>query len=198
VGYRRERKLNIGYCFAGEEKGFAGEGFWKYSRLRRGVPRTTWKISAGFSQLPGYFWLGGFHGYDADWMDIIFGYPGENHYAVRGLEPGTVTGSGFLLLSAETYPFRVPVERGFRDWPVFFRQIRGGVFLDAGYAADKWEFTESGLIATAGVEVRLTMDLFYLSNEGPDLRFGVAWPFYPRVQEETSACRFYIGVSSEF
>lgn len=194
-GYCRERELTAGFCFTGEENGFFGEGFWKYSRIRRGVPRTTWKISAGLSQLPGYFELGGAPG--GHWKSIFTGYPYESHYTVRGFDSGTVAGSGFLLLNAETYPLRIPVEKGLWDWPVFFRQVRGGVFLDTGYAADSWEFTESGLIAAGGVEIRLTMDFLYQPNTW-DFRFGFAWPLYPRGQDETRAFRIYVGMGSEF
>lgn len=199
AGYRREREFTTGFYFTGAEKGFTGEGYWKRSRLRHGVSRTTWKISAGLSQLPGYFPLGGSPGASARAMDI-FTHNLREDYMIRGFEPGTVTGSGFLLLNAETYPLRVPVERTWRDLPVFFRQFRGGVFLDAGYAADSWQFTESGLIATAGAEFRLTLDFLYRSSITSDIRFGVAWPFAPRGHElvEAGGWRIYAGVSSEF
>jgi hypothetical protein len=71
--------------------------------------------------------------------------------------------------------------------------------LDAGYAADSWDFTESGLIVAAGTEIRLTMDFLYGPNT-LDFRLGAAWPLYPRVHagSEAGGCRFYIGMSSEF
>lgn len=198
AGYRRESELTAGFYFSEEERGFAGEGFWKSSRLRRGVARTTWKISLGLSQLPGYFSIGGPPGIGGRWTDLFTRTLRES-YTVRGFAPGAVTGSGFLLLNAETYPLRIPVERGLLDWPVFFRQLRGGVFLDTGYAADSWEFTESGLLAAAGVELRLTMDFLYRPN-ALDFRIGVARPFVPRghAGERAGGWRIYAGVSSEF
>lgn len=197
ASHRRERGFVAEFCFTGQETGLAGEGFWKKAWLLRGVSRTALKISAGFSQLPGYFPLGGPHTLE-QWENISTGNLGER-YTVRGFDPGTVTGSGFFLLNAETYPFRIPVEKGLWDWPIFFRQVRGGGFLDAGYAADSWDFTESGLIVAAGTEIRLTMDFLYGPNT-LDFRLGAAWPLYPRVLagSEAGGCRFYIGMSSEF
>lgn len=187
VSYRRERGFTAGLYLTGQETGLTGEGFWKKAYLLRGVSRAALKISAGLAQLPGYFALGG------QSEESLSGGTLGAEYTVRGFPSRAVSGAGFVLVNAEVYPLRIPVERGLRDLPVFLRQIRGGFFLDAGYAGDSRELTESGLIAAASAEIRLTTDLLF-SGIDFDWRLGVVRPLYPA----ETGLRLYLAVSREF
>lgn len=185
VSFWQQKGFITGLCSTDAKNGYVGEGFWQGLYVLNGTPRAGLRFSTGLAQFPGYFALGG-----CSEANILTGTP--EAYQLRGFEPRAVEGAGFLLVNAEAYPFRFPVERAFRDLPFFLRQVRGGFFLDTAYVGEDWEFTDSGLYVSTGAEIRLTTDLFYQTT-GLDLRLGVAKPLHPA----DDFC-YYIAVGSEF
>ena len=185
VSFRQQKGFIAGLRSTDLVNGYVGEGFWQGFYVLNGTPRAGLRLSTGLAQFPGYFELGG-----SEEANILTGTP--ESYQVRGFEPGAVAGAGFVLVNAEAYPFRFPVERAFRDIPFFLRQVRGGFFLDAAFAGEEWEFTDSGLFVSTGAEVRLTTDLIYQTT-GLDFRLGIAKPVHPG---DDFCC--YIAVGGEF
>ncbi len=80
------------------------------------------------------FAIGGYA--DASLLDVFRTNPG----LLRGYPGSAFEGRSYAVLNLEyRFPLVSP-ERGWRSLPVFFRHLRGGVFLDAGEA---WQSNES-------------------------------------------------------
>ncbi len=96
------------------------------------------------------------------------GHTGE--FALRGFAEKAQQGKQALVSSAE---YRFPlfaVERGFGYWPVFFDDLRGGLFIEMGLAGDTLDI--DNLKIGFGAEIELSLTTGYFLNWA--LRVGVA------------------------
>ncbi len=91
-------------------------------------------------------------------------------FAVRGFERGV--GAGRLAAAASlAYDFPLlQIERGVSLWPLFFDDLEGSLFLDAGMAGEELSTSEARV--GVGVELRLGVLLSYFG--GPVVTLGVA------------------------
>ncbi|RAL24632.1 hypothetical protein DL240_00010 [Lujinxingia litoralis] len=101
---------------------------------------------------------------------VIFQEPRVG-YPIRGFEPGAMRGSQYQLAKLE---YRFPIldlDKGFSTLPLFFRQIKGQVFLDTGSAYNGY-LSDAQILTGIGAEVQLDAILgYYASNS---LRLGYA------------------------
>lgn len=109
---------------------------------------------------------------DATVPQLGFGVGGpQGAFGIRGFAGGVQAGK---LAAAGTLQFNhriASIEKGIDLWPVFFDDINGSLFVDAGMAGD--ELGMDGLQVGFGAEVTLTMNLFSYFG-GPGLSIGVA------------------------
>jgi len=91
-------------------------------------------------------------------------------FLLRGYRRGAFKGSQILAASAE-YRFNLfSIEQGLGYWPVFFDDLRGGLFIDAGFAGEGLDLTR--LKASIGAELHCSLVLNYFSSLS--FRVGVA------------------------
>ena len=94
----------------------------------------------------------------------------EGQFAVRGFEPSFQAGKLAAVTSLEFDYFLFPIEKGIGLWPVFFDDLSGSLFVDAGVAGETLSL--SGARFGFGAELSLSMNLSYFG--GPTLSVGVA------------------------
>ena len=91
-------------------------------------------------------------------------------FLLRGYKRAAFKGNQILAASAE-YRFALfSIEQGLGYWPLFFDDLRGSLFIDAGVAAERVELTQ--LKASVGVELHCSLVLNYFFSLS--LRVGVA------------------------
>jgi len=98
----------------------------------------------------------------------IGGHMGE--FALRGFAEKVQQGKQALLASVE---YRFPlmaIERGLGYWPIFFDDLRGGVFVEAGLAGETLDI--ENLKLGFGAELSLSLTTGYFLNWA--LRLGIA------------------------
>lgn len=109
---------------------------------------------------------------DAAQPQMGFGIGGpQGTFAIRGFAGGAQAGK---LAAAGTLQFNhriASIEQGIGLWPVFFDDINGSLFIDAGVAGD--ELGMEGMKVGFGAELTLTMN-FLSYFGGPGLSIGVA------------------------
>jgi dipeptidyl aminopeptidase/acylaminoacyl peptidase len=98
----------------------------------------------------------------------VGGHTGE--FALRGFAEKVQQGKQALLASVEyRFPLMV-IERGLGYWPIFFDDLRGGVFVEAGLAGDTLDI--ENLKLGFGAELSLSLTTGYFFNWA--LRLGIA------------------------
>jgi outer membrane protein assembly factor BamA len=98
----------------------------------------------------------------------VGGHTGE--FALRGFAEKVQQGKQALLASVEyRFPLMV-IERGLGYWPIFFDDLRGGVFVEAGLAGDTLDI--ENLKVGFGAELSLSLTTGYFFNWA--LRLGIA------------------------
>ncbi|RVU48177.1 hypothetical protein EA187_01700 [Lujinxingia sediminis] len=101
---------------------------------------------------------------------VIFQEPRVG-YPIRGFAPGVQRGQQYQLAKLE---YRFPIldlDRGFSTLPLFFRQLKGQLFVDTGAAYDGY-LADADRLTGIGAEVQLDAILgYYASNS---LRLGYA------------------------
>jgi hypothetical protein len=102
---------------------------------------------------------------------VLFQEPAGGR-VLRGYPPAVVTGPNYQLWTLE---YRFPLlemDQGFGTLPVYFRQLKGSLFSDAGTAYEGY-IADASLLPSVGTELVLsTIFAYYLSG---NLRFGYAY-----------------------
>lgn len=94
----------------------------------------------------------------------------SGRFLLRGYRRGAFKGSQILAASAE-YRFALfSIEQGLGYWPLFFDDLRGGLFIDTGVAGESLD--SKGLKASIGAELHGSLVLNYFS--ALSFRLGVA------------------------
>lgn len=99
---------------------------------------------------------------------VIGGARGQ--FSVRGFERGLQAGKLAVVGGVEYDHLLFPIERGIGLWPIFFDDLSGGVFVDAGMAGDELGLQQ--LRFSFGAELSLSFNLSYFG--GLTLSVGIA------------------------
>jgi hypothetical protein len=131
-----------------------------------------WSAGMGIGDKRDAFFLGGFPAQDI-LRTVFLSFPYCCGF-LRGYPPFSLRGENKQLFSAE---YRLPlarIERGYRTFPLYFRQLWGALFVDSGNAFNG-PFRPSDLKTDVGAEATLQVNIaYYLETQ---LKAGYAHGF---------------------
>lgn len=125
----------------------------------RGVERFSLKMAGGASEAAGRFELGSVN----------------SSQTIRGISNAAMSGSAYGFASAEVWPVRFKIQRGWRDFPVFLNDLGFGGFADAGTVWDLGSPWNGEVLSSVGIEAKLKTSLLY-GMASPEIRLGYAYP----------------------
>jgi len=131
-----------------------------------------WSGGIGIGDKRDFFGLGGF--FEQDVLKTIFLGRPQCCTFLRGYPANSFVGDSYQIVSAE---YRAPlarIERGYQTFPVYFRQVWGALFADAGNAY-QGRFQPGELKVDVGAEASLGFSLFYYLET--QLKIGYAHGF---------------------
>jgi len=157
---------------------FSLTGLWTRSEgsepIRKLIASVRKEISLPFAGLQtlALRFAGGWS--DASLPQMGFSIGGlEGLFALRGFGRGVQAGR-VAVVGAMEYHFPLfSIERGLGLWPIFFDDLDGTVFFEAGQAGETLPENLEGLKVSFGVEGRLSLNLFSYFG-GPTFIFGLA------------------------
>ncbi len=127
--------------------------------FHRGIERLSIRVAGGVSEAAGRFEIGG----SGSWQPI------------RGVAASTLSGNAYGFASAEAWPVRIGIQRGWRDLPIFLDDLSFGGFIDAGTAWELGSPWNREVLSSVGVETKLKTSLLY-GLATPEIRLGYAYP----------------------
>ncbi|MCL4515612.1 MAG: hypothetical protein M1379_08530 [Firmicutes bacterium] len=127
--------------------------------FHRGIERLSLRVAGGVSEASGRFEIGG----SGSWQPV------------RGVATSTLSGNAYGFASAEAWPVRIGIQRGWRDLPIFLDDLSFGGFVDAGAAWDLGSPWNREVLSSVGVETKLKTSLLY-GIAAPEIRLGYAYP----------------------
>jgi hypothetical protein len=117
-----------------------------------------WSGGVGIGDKRDFFYLGGF--YEQDVLKAVFLNRPQCCTFLRGYPANSFAGDGYQVASAEYRAPLVRIERGYKTFPAYLRQLWGAAFVDTGNAY-QGRFEPSQLKSDVGVEANLGFNLFY-------------------------------------
>jgi outer membrane protein assembly factor BamA len=131
-----------------------------------------WSGGIGIGDKRDFFYLGGF--YDQEVLKTLFLGRPQCCTFLRGYPPNSFVGDHYHIASAEYRAPLMRIERGYQTFPLYFRQLWGAAFVDAGNAY-QGAFHASELKVDVGAEANVSLSLFYYLET--QLKIGYAHGF---------------------
>jgi hypothetical protein len=131
-----------------------------------------WSGGIGIGDKRDFFGLGGF--FEQDVLKTLFLGRPQCCTFLRGYPPNSFVGDHYQIASAEYRAPLLRIERGYKTFPAYFRQLWGAVFVDTGNAY-QGRFMPSQLKTDVGAEANVSLNLFYYLET--QLKLGYAYGF---------------------
>jgi hypothetical protein len=124
-----------------------------------------------------------------------FGFGRRTLGLLRGFDTDTMTGSAIAVANLD---YRFPLlrlERGFRTWPLFLRQLHGAVFTDIGAAGPALDSLPAPAVSV-GAEIASDLTLGY--SWGVTLVAGAAWTHDPARRDQPNRAAVFVRTGYAF
>jgi hypothetical protein len=131
-----------------------------------------WSGGIGIGDKRDFFGLGGF--FEQDVLKTLFLGRPQCCTFLRGYPPNSFVGDHYQIVSAEYRAPLLRIERGYKTFPTYVRQLWGALFVDTGNAY-QGRFMPSQLKTDVGAEMNVSLNLFYYLET--QLKLGYAYGF---------------------